>query len=228
MKHVLFILLFIGVFFYNLDAQSRLCPVSRLSTIHDEYYEKCESMLLESDRRGSNDFTVVIRPSFSPESACFYDEKDSVFVYNVADKPIYYCYNFAYNPSKRKHMKPRGKVTIIRYQCPVSRETAKHFTRLFTAAVLSSSYLAQSLGLDGTTYELSIRNSYYAECWSPQEGNCYELVEILHHLADAIKSNDSSAIEKMIPEVEALCQTFEGLYPDDADMDTMRLLLRNI
>ena len=218
MKRIFFIVLFIAGLFYNLCAQSRLVPVSRHSFSMDDYYEKCESLLLDYDREEhSSDFVFTIRPSFSPESACYYNEQDSVFVLNVADKSIYYNYNFAYSPSSIKRIVPQGKVTIIKYRCSVSPEIARHFMRLFAAAVFSSSYLARSYGLDGTTYELSVMDLYKAECWSPDEGNCYELVEILHHLSNAIKADDSSAIERMIPNVDALCHAFQELYPDDVD-----------
>ena len=98
--------------------------------------------------------------------------------------------------------------------------------RLFTAAVFSSSFLAQPLGADGVTYEILIRGGAFAACcWSPKKGsNCGQIVELLTRLSDAIKNNDSKRIESLIPSADELSRKFEALYPDDVKEGSVFLL----
>ena len=100
--------------------------------------------------------------------------------------------------------------------------------RLFTAAVFSSSYLAEPNGADGVTYEIRVQGGRYtASCWSPEKGsNCGQIVELLTRLSDAIKNNDSKRIESLIPSADELSRKFEALYPDDVKEGSVFLLLQ--
>ena len=78
---VCIVLLFCGLLL-DINAQSRLYPGS--SSVLKDYYQQVDSLLLNGGE--FNDFAFEIRPSFSGESGCWYDNKDSVqfiFVYGV-------------------------------------------------------------------------------------------------------------------------------------------------
>jgi hypothetical protein len=223
MKRILFA--FLVVLFgitSGLNAQSRLYPSSnrRTSSILNSHYTKVDSLLLNG---GSiNDFAFEIRPSFSGETGCYYDVKDSVLVLRTANQSIWY---YGMNNGSFKQRKHQEKLVISEYRCPISQVAKQSLKRLFTAAVFSSSFLAQPSGADGVTYEIIIRGGAFAACcWSPKmESNCGQMVEFLICLSDAIKRNDSQGIESLIPSADALSFQFEALYPDDVK-DSLMLI----
>ena len=196
MRRVILSILCLWVgFFTELNAQNRLHPSSCPDDIPAWGYL----------------FAFSIRPSFSTETICYYDIKDNSLVLREKEPVSQYAY--------QKKQKKETKIKESR--CPLPRETAFHFQKLFLAATLSSCYLAERTGgKDGTSFEVIIEH-YYAKCWSPEDpdSNCYKIAAILKDLADTIKTNDSATIEKMIPEVDALTIAFEELYPEDVKMN---------
>ena len=109
-----------------------------------------------------------------------------------------------------------NNVKVTEYRCPLSKDIAEHFKQLFKAAVNSSSFLAERIGCDGVSYQIYSGWCWSAECWSPDERtNCGKLVQILEKITEYTKENKPKEIEKMIPEVDELCKTFEALYPED-------------
>ena len=184
-------------FFTELNAQNRLCPTSRPDDIPAWGYL----------------FAFSIRPSFSIETICFYDIQDNSLVLREKEPESPYAY--------QKKQKQKKEAKMKESRCPLPRETALHFQKLFLAASLSSSYLAERTGgKDGTSFEVIIEH-YYAYCWSPKDpdSNCFKIAAILKNLADAIKANDSVTIENMLPEVDNLTSVFEELYPEDVKMN---------
>lgn len=183
------------------NAQSRLYPKGRDNSecVLSRYRAKIDSLLLNN--RELDDFAFTIRPSFTGEQGCYYVNESSELVLKVAKKNIWYS----------------KETEINEYRHKISRNTAKLLKELFSAAVFSSSYLAQPNRLDGVTYEILINGGYYtAECWSPQKDtNCYKLVKILEETSTAIIDNDQSAIENLIPEIKELTEDFKKLYPED-------------
>ena len=207
----------------GLNAQSRLYPSSnhRTSSILNSHYTKVDSLLLNG---GSiNDFAFEIRPSFSGETGCYYDAADSVLVLRTANQNIWY---YRSNDGLKKMRTNPKELVISEYRCPISQAAKQSLERLFTAAVFSSSFLAEPIGADGVTYDISIKaGRYTASCWSPKKGsNCGQIVELLTHLSDAIKKNDSKRIESLIPSADELSRKFEALYPDDVKEESMLLL----
>ncbi len=196
----------------NLNAQSRLFPSrnSMPNSILNSYYTKVDSLLLNEGV--FNVFAFEIKPSFSGETGCYYDAKDSVLVLRTANQNIWYYNNGSYKQRSRQI-----GLVVSEYRCPISQEARQSFNRLFTAAVFSSSYLAEPIGADGVTYEIRVRGgSYTASCWSPtKSSNCGQMVEFLTHLLDAIKRNDSKKVDGLIPSADELSRKFEALYPDD-------------
>lgn len=205
----------------NLNAQSRLFPSrnSMPSSILNSYYTKVDSLLLNEGV--FNVFAFEIKPSFSGETGCYYDAKDSVLVLRTANQNIWYYNNGSYKQRSRQI-----GLVVSEYRCPISQEARQSFNRLFTAAVFSSSFLAKPYGADGVTYEIRVRGGgYSAECWSPKkDSNCGQLVEFLAHLSEAIKGNDPQMIESLIPLADALSLLFEALYPEDVKENSTLLI----
>ena len=193
------ILIIILCFTIETSAQSRLYPRGRNNSKNSltAYAARVDSLLLNN--RKLNSFAFTIRPSFTGELGCYYE--NSELVLRIANKCIWYSKN----------------IEINEYRCKISDEAANSINQLFFAAIFSSSYLAQPDGLDGETYELLVNGGYYtAECWSPKKNtNCYKLVEILETLASATKENDHVAIENITPKIEELTKEFENLFPED-------------
>lgn len=76
-------------------------------------------------------------------------------------------------------------------------------------------------------YQIYSGNLWSAECWSPKENtNCGKLVQILKKITEYTKENKPKEIEKMIPEVDELCKTFEALYPEDLVNEKQNKLLK--
>ena len=197
-----FVLAVLGLCFSNeTNAQSRLYPKGRAHSKDplNSYYAKIDKLLLNN--RELDDFAFTIKPSFSGEQGCYYVSESSELVLKSAKKNIWYS----------------KSTEIDEYRCKISRNTASLLKELFSAAVFSSSYLAQPNGLDGVTYEILIERGYYtAECWSPKKNtNCSKLTEILDKLSSAVKSSDQAAIENLTPEITELTGEFKKLYPED-------------
>ncbi len=207
----------------NLNAQSRLFPSrnSMPNSILNSYYTKVDRLLLNEGV--FNVFAFEIRPSFSGETGCYYDAKDSVLVLRTANQNIWY---YKGNNGSYKQRNRQIGLVVLEYRCPISQEARQSFNRLFTAAVFSSSYLAEPNGADGVTYEIRVQGGRYtASCWSPEKGsNCGQIVELLTRLSDAIKNNDSKRIESLIPSADELSRKFEALYPDDVKEGSVFLL----
>lgn len=207
----------------NLNAQSRLFPSrnSMPNSILNSYYTKVDRLLLNEGV--FNVFAFEIRPSFSGETGCYYDAKDSVLVLRTANQNIWY---YKGNNGSYKQRNRQIGLVVLEYRCPISQEARQSFNRLFTAAVFSSSYLAEPNGADGVTYEIRVQGGRYtASCWSPEKGsNCGQIVELLTRLSNAIKNNDSKRIESLIPSADELSRKFEALYPDDVKEGSVFLL----
>ncbi len=163
----LIVFVFLLGFVMEINAQSRLYPTNRFMRVYSDsdYVVKSDKLLL-GDIEDAN-FAFTISPSWSGESSCSYSSATSTFVLRVAEKNIWHYYLGA-NSEYKAGESP--EVNIIEYRCKVPWETAKHFKELFTAAALSSSYLAWPNGLDGVTYEIiSLKNGWLQPASGPQK-----------------------------------------------------------
>lgn len=199
-KTAYLILIIIGLCFtVEASAQSRLYPTGRDNSKNSltAYAARVDSLLLNN--RKLNSFAFTIRPSFTGELGCYYE--NSELVLRIANKCIWYSKN----------------IEINEHRCKISDEAANSINLLFSAAIFSSSYLARPNGLDGETYEILIKGGFCtAECWSPKKDtNCYKLVEILKTLVSATKENDKVAIDNLIPKMTELTKEFVSLFPED-------------
>lgn len=194
----------------EIHAQSRLTPASALTAKYKIKYRYYINKLLHQNDADFYYFAFEIRPSFHGESFCFYNIQKEEVVYRIAKKNIWYT-------RMKKNIFPfSNNVKVTEYRCPLSKDIAEHFKQLFKAAVNSSSFLAERIGCDGVSYQIYSGWCWSAECWSPDERtNCGKLVQILEKITEYTKENKPKEIEKMIPEVDELCKTFEALYPED-------------
>ena len=194
----------------EIHAQSRLTPASALTAKYEIKYRYYINKLLHQNDADFYYFAFEIRPSFHGESFCFYNIQKEEVVYRIAKKNIWYT-------RMKKNIFPfSNNVKVTEYRCPLSKDIAEHFKQLFKAAVNSSSFLAERIGCDGVSYQIYSGWCWSAECWSPDERtNCGKLVQILEKITEYTKENKPKEIEKMIPEVDELCKTFEALYPED-------------
>jgi len=202
----------------EIHAQSRLTPASALTAKYEIKYRYYINKLLHQNDADFYYFAFEIRPSFHGESFCFYDIQKEEVVYRIAQRNIYYTnYNMINNndSDKKKEAFPNSNdVEVTEYQCPLSKDIAEHFKQLFKAAVNSSSFLAERIACARVSYQIYSGWCWSAECWSPDERtNCGKLVRILEEITEYTKENKPKEIEKMIPEVDELCKTFEALYP---------------
>ena len=208
-------------FAVDTDAQSRLYPTNRFSRVYSDSdfidlkrYDLIFDELLLSDIENAN-FAFTVQPSWGAESSCSYCPSKSTFVLKVAEENLWYYY-FGVNSEFVAGESP--EVNIVEYRCVVPWETAKYFKELFSAAALSSSYLARPNGLDGVTYEIiSLKDGWVtAGFWSPKKDtNCHKLEQILIQISLAVRSNDCSAIEELVPAAVELTAAFKELYPAD-------------
>ena len=202
----------------EIHAQSRLTPASATSAKYKIKYRYYINKILHQNDVDFYYFAFEIRPSFHGESFCFYDIQKEEVVYRIAQRNIYYTnYNMINNndSDKKKEAFPNSNdVEVTEYQCPLSKDIAEHFKQLFKAAVNSSSFLAERIACARVSYQIYSSWCWSAECWSPDERtNCGKLVQILEKITEYTKENKPKEIEKMIPEVDELCKTFEALYP---------------
>ena len=202
----------------EIHAQSRLTPASATSAKYKIKYRYYINKILHQNDVDFYYFAFEIRPSFHGESFCFYDIQKEEVVYRIAQRNIYYTnYNMINNndSDKKKEAFPNSNdVEVTEYQCPLSKDIAEHFKQLFKAAVNSSSFLAERIACARVSYQIYSRWYWSAECFSPDERtNCGKLVQILEKITEYTKENKPKEIEKMIPEVDELCKTFEALYP---------------
>ncbi len=192
----------------EIHAQSRLTPALATTSKCDIKYRYYINKILHQNDADFYYFAFEIRPSFHGESFCFYNIQKEEVVYRIAKKNIWYT-------RMKKNIFPfSNSVKVTEYRCPLSKDIAEHFKQLFKAAVNSSSFLAERIGCDGVSYQIYNGSLWSARCWTPDaRTNCGKLVQILEEITEYTKENKPKEIEKMIPEVDELCKTFEALYP---------------
>ena len=193
-------------------SQERLVPAGRNSS--DEYEKRVDELLIG---RGRNRIVFQVRPSFAPETCLFFSDETKELVLREAGKNIWYAEEW-YHSSKasKKRRGPKNDIAIKEYRCSVSTRISEKLDSLFMSAVFSSSLMADSPGLDGTTFELrTFWGRYAATCWSPKQdySNCSRLVCVLEALCGFVKERNVDGIEGLVPEIDALTAIFSDLLP---------------
>lgn len=183
-------LLILSLAALNLFAQDRMIP-SRIWTGKD--LRNSETKLFDKFAiKEAERFAFIALPSF--------------------DRP--YC--LSYDCDTKSLILSIGAI----YRMHISDSLADSLNALFAAAVLTSSFMGDTLiYIDGTTYKFIISPGYYAraaECWSPDNNtNCGQAVAIIRKLCKAVQENDSKAAEDLMREVVRATNYFRQYYPED-------------
>ena len=202
----------------GLGAQERL-STTKYSDASDGYYRQVERLLGVNLNR-SMEWGYVVRPSFFNEYAlcCFVDDFGAELVYTVAKESIWSSKN-------------RNAVQVDTYRLRIKRSVAESLTELFKLAVETSDFLPdkesfsiytnengdrsimESMGEDGTSY-IFFSDGRAAQCWSPKESNCSNLVHIADNLCPAVKKGDKDAVQEIASGLSDLKESFRSLLPD--------------
>lgn len=211
-------------------AQSRLTPISAAfywdKDELTDYYVEVKRLLLPFYKYN---FAYIVTPSFRLEYSLVGID-DSTLVVRKAEQRIYLTLNRSIEtihfdiengeiraiettPVKDTKDKPIN-VSVKEYQLHVSPTIMESIDKLFTSAVVSSSYLCGNQGCDGTDYIFILDGDQYtAKCWSPGEGsNCRKLVNLADSIVKAVELHDSMLIKNNLDNITKLHQTFEDLY----------------
>lgn len=182
-------------------SQNRLTPETRVVSMSSfEYYQRVDSLLF-SKENGRYKFALQVLPSFAPEYGLVYSSEAKQLILREANMNIWY--------GKRQLPK------IEEYRLSITTEYADKLDSLLLSAVLSSSYLSDSRGHDGTVYNFRVdRGCYSASCWSPKNGNCARLVSITEEICKGVKFNDTSILDELSPEIDLLTNAFLDLLPE--------------
>ena len=210
----LFIIAFLlSCFVFDAFAQKSLEPVSEPDDIEIRYRSALDKKLWKNMPEDAS-FSFEIRPSFTPESALYYDPQRGVLTFVKADRNIWYTGRILHKSGRKLGLM---RVGVRKYSCPLSSDKAQHFCELFQVAIETASK-QDNMGLDGVTYQLWINGrAKTAECWSPyQDGsNCVRLVELLYALSVFTQERDSEGIESLIPEANSLADSFRKISLSD-------------
>lgn len=208
-KIVLLFLFVLGLM--STHASSRLTPIS-VSKYWDkgvltDYVTEINTLLLPS----SYSFAYIVTPSFRPEYSLA-GVADTLIIRN-AEQKIW-------------SIDKPNTVSIKEYKLQLSPAIIDSIGELFESAVLSSSYLSESYGCDGTIY-VFISNDFTARCWSPIKGsNCRKLVDLADSICKAVELHDSNLIVRNLNSISELHQTFKALY-DEKPVGNLILLDNN-
>lgn len=116
----------------------------------------------------------------------------------------------------RETRNPKGnepKTVIDKYELKLNKEQADAIYSLFTAAVYSSSLLADEGILDGTTYTFGAFPDA-AEIVPYYKGsNGYHLTEIADMLCECVKTNNPKRIDESLEDIKDLTKKFVARYP---------------
>lgn len=203
----------------NLLAQDKMTP----SRIHTGVTGEYEPMLFEYFKvSDAKDFVYFVKPSFDTEYCLSYDRKTKSLKLKRAQQNIWFAKK-RYNSDPKKQDKK--EVPLMDYSLNISDSLLNSLVKMFNATVLTSSFISEIRGNDGTTYKFMIDPWWAesAECWSPEENtNCGQAVSVMEKLCEAVKTGDKDAAEGLIEEIERVAKLFEQYYP--AGFDPKKLL----
>lgn len=203
----------------NLLAQDKMTP----SRIHTRVTGGYEPMLFEYFKvSDAKDFVYFVKPSFDSEYCLSYDRMTKSLKLKRAQQNIWFAKKM-YNSDPQKQDKK--EVPLMDYSLNISDSLLNSLVKMFNATVLTSNFMDESRGNDGTTYKFMIDPWWAesAECWSPTENtNCGQAVSVMEKLCEAVKTGDKDAAEGLIEEIERVAKLFEQYYP--AGFDPKKLL----
>lgn len=147
-------------------------------------------------------FAVLVIPSWTTEWCMYCPIGKNVINVTLASEDFEAA-------SKRKNYKPK----VNEYQMDISPGMANSLDSLFLYSVASPRKdVDNKMRLyDGVTYTF-MSLDIAAKCKSPEFGNAQKLVNIVERLARLVVLKDRESVEQMIPEIEALADSFRTLY----------------
>lgn len=154
----------------------------------------------------SYDFSCIIMPSLMKESCLAYDKEAGELVYQVAKDVVWGVVNKGTDK----------ELSAEKYTLQVSEPIGTGLSVLVMLATESSKlYKPQEgiAGLDGTTYEFSHSNGIVAKCWSPRNGNCLQLVDMMQSVCKLVEENNSDELTRLLPSVYGLINGFLQVMP---------------
>lgn len=193
----------------NLLAQEKMTP-SRIHTrVTGEYEPTLFELFKVSDAK---DFVYFVIPSFDSEYCLSYDRMTKSLKLKRAQQNIWFA--------KKRYNSDQKDVPLMDYSLNISDSLLNSLVKMFNATVLTSSFISEIRGNDGTTYKFMIDPWWAesAECWSPEENtNCGQAVSVMEKLCEAVKTGDKDAAEGLIEEIERVTKLFEQYYPAGFD-----------
>ena len=111
-----------------------------------------------------------------------------------------------------EHAGPNEKKTKVdSTEIRTDGATALAFGDLIEHAVMTSMYIGERIGFDGTRY--FFESSFnIATTWSPV-GNSKKLTDVLERAMAAVRSRSEDELKGLLPEVKSLTEEFKKLYP---------------
>ena len=206
----IFIALFISFGTLSAFGQQRLTPYGcyahKESEYNQKYVSKCFEKILPVE---SFQFAYMVLPSFENEYALSRLRHKDELVLTKSQGRIWMCSEY----------KKGCPIKTKTFSLAVPNSILDSINALFKAAVLSSSYVDYTLGVDGVTYMFmgGVNGETAATCWSPYDTlNCARLVAISERICKAVETQNAAAIESLLPEIYALTKVFRKLLPESA------------
>ncbi|MCQ2074524.1 MAG: hypothetical protein MJY77_04930 [Bacteroidaceae bacterium] len=152
------------------------------------------------------DFSYIVEPSLMSEYCLAYDKEAGELVYKiVTGKNVWSVTRDGegqYSAEETTLKVPEAVGTSLSTLVMLATESSK----LFDPA-------NDVFGLDGVTYEFTHSNGITAECWSPRNGNCRQLVDMMETVCQLVKENKADDIMRLTPSVYGLINGFLQVMP---------------
>lgn len=187
----------------NEYSEDFLEPVERPSVEVLVTYSDSLHNLFIGDR--SYDFSCIIMPSLMNESCLAYDKEAGELVYQVAKDVVWGAVNSG----------TTTEFSAEKFTVKVPEPVGTGLSTLVMLATESSKlYQPKDIkGLDGTTYEFSHPNGIVAKCWSPRNGNCRQLVDMIESVCKLVEENNPDELTRLLPSVYGLINGFLQVMP---------------
>jgi hypothetical protein len=168
--------------------------------VPSQNYKKYDSELVKAlIPEGFNQFWLLKKPSMF-----MYQDESLVFQYQTMKLTL------------RKTRSPKENepsIVIDKYELKLNKEQADAIYSLFTAAVYSSSLLADASILDGETYTFGAYPDA-AEIIPYYKGsNGYHLTQIADMLCECVQTNNLERINDNLKDIKDLTDKFVERYP---------------
>ncbi len=155
--------------------------------------------------------SVIVNESFNPNIILLYYDMDN------------YELVATYYDRSRNTIANEYRCQILKRPFNIETPVGSMYD-LLASAVYSSSFCAQTLWNDGTTYIVT----YYSNSAETQaiEGNCKEFASIIDNVIECIKCGNREKLFELIPRMKSLTKILKGYYPISTDEDARHKNIR--